>query len=152
MFWLRTKKNTYWYTFLSGCLLTAVWYYIYLNTECVAEFIFWIPLFYQIYIIHARIKNVLSEGVQHWQRFFSWWGERGSKYHHKRAVTCPPAKRHFKWRFAGLLMIAQHWMLAWQLRDFQGIRTSIAHEPLALGFSRAPCPPSESAHDIPTRI
>ena len=26
--------------------------------------------------------------------FFSWWGEGGSKYHFKRAIIGPPAKRH----------------------------------------------------------
>ena len=31
-----------------------------------------------------------------------------------------------KWCFSGVSMMAQHWMLAWQLCDFQGIGTSIA--------------------------
>ena len=49
---------------------------------------------------HAQIQNVLSEGVQHLQRFFfllcflSWWGESRSKYHYKWAFICPPAKHH----------------------------------------------------------
>ena len=44
---------------------------------------------------NTRIQKVLSDGVQLWQRFFfSWWGEGGSKYHYKRAIIAPPAKRH----------------------------------------------------------
>ena len=31
----------------------------------------------------------------------------------KRAIIGPPAKRHFKWRFAGGQMKAQHRMLTW---------------------------------------
>ena len=48
---------------------------------------------------HARIQEVLSEGVQFWGFFFvlffiiSWWGEGGSKYHYKWAIVGPPAKR-----------------------------------------------------------
>ena len=44
--------------------------------------------------MHVRIQKVLSEGDQLWQHFFNWWGEGGSKYHYKRAIIGPPAKRH----------------------------------------------------------
>ena len=30
------------------------------------------------YTAHARIQNVLSEGVQLWQRFFSWWEDQNT--------------------------------------------------------------------------
>ena len=46
----------------------------------------------------------------------SWWGERGSIYHYEQAIIAPPSK----WRFAGGPMMAQHWMLAWQLCVFSG--------------------------------
>ena len=35
-----------------------------------------------------------SEGSQLWQHFFGLLGERGSKYHYKRAIIGPPLKRH----------------------------------------------------------
>ena len=36
-----------------------------------------------------------DRGVHFWQCFFfSCWGERRSKYHYKRAIIGPPAKRH----------------------------------------------------------
>ena len=38
-------------------------------------------------------------------------------------------------------MMAQHWMLAWKLCDFQGIRTIIATKPCI-----SASPPSASAH------
>ena len=41
----------------------------------------------------------------------------------------PVSEMPFKWRFAGGPMGANHWMLAWQLCDFQGIWTSIAKKP-----------------------
>ena len=40
-------------------------------------------------------RKDLTEGVQLWQRFFSWWGKGGSKYHYKRVIIGPPAKRHW---------------------------------------------------------
>ena len=49
-------------------------------------------------------------------------------------------------------IMAQHWMLAWQLCDFQGIHTRIAKKPyifvIFLGGSGPPVPPSGSAHDL----
>ena len=58
-----------------------------------------------------RIQKVLSEGVQLWQRFFffffGWWGQ-DKRGHHRHASETP-----FKWRFAGVPMMVQHWMLAW---------------------------------------
>ena len=48
-------------------------------------------------------------------------------------------------------MMAQYWMLAWQLCDFQGIQTSIAKKPYIFvifqGGSGPPVPPSGSAYD-----
>ena len=55
-----------------------------------------------------------------------------------------------KWRFAGGPMIAQHWMPAWQLCDFQGIQTSIAKKTYIFVVFQGgpdPLPPSGSAHD-----
>ena len=77
--------------------------------------------------------KVLSEGVQLWQRFYR--GKRRSKQiplkadHHRPAIEMP-----FKWRFAGGSIMVHNWMLAWQLCDFQGIRTSIAKKPYVLLF------------------
>ena len=60
----------------------------------------------------------------------------------------PTSVTSFKLRFAGVLMMAQHWMLAW-------IRTSNAKKPHILWFSRGggpdPLPPSGSSHDCQTR-
>ena len=42
-------------------------------------------------------------------------------------------------------MITQHWMLAWQLCDFQGILFSIAKKPYFSGFQGGPDPLSPSA-------
>ena len=44
--------------------------------------------------LYARIQKVLSEWVQHKQRFFSLMGEELSKYHYQRAIFGPPANRH----------------------------------------------------------
>ena len=73
--------------------------------------------------------------------FFSWWGEKGSKYLFKRAIIGQPAKRHFS-----VPMMAQHWMLAWQLCNVQGIQTRISKNPYIFvifqgGGSRPPVPP-----------
>ena len=43
---------------------------------------------------HARIQEVLIEGIHLWQHFYSWWWEGGSKYHLEWAIIDPPAKRH----------------------------------------------------------
>ena len=56
---------------------------------------------------HARIQKVLSEGVQLWQVFFLvWWGEEGSKYHSKRTIISPPAKRHLN----GVSLACRWWL------------------------------------------
>ena len=72
---------------------------------------------------HARIQKVLSEGVQLRQRFFFFFGGGGGGLslrrgggipipllagHHRHASETP-----LKWRFAGVPMMAQHWMVAW---------------------------------------
>ena len=43
---------------------------------------------------HTRIQKVLSEGSNYDKVFSGYWGEIGSKYHLKRAIIGPPAKRH----------------------------------------------------------
>ena len=48
-------------------------------------------------------------------------------------IIGPLAKRHFKWRFAGVPMMARHVMLAWVMCSFvifYGIWTSIAKKTL----------------------
>ena len=42
--------------------------------------------------MHARTQKVLSEGVQLGQFFLI--REGGSKYHYKRVIIDPPARRH----------------------------------------------------------
>ena len=79
--------------------------------------------------VHGPIQTALSEGVQIWQVFFSWWGERGSKYHFKWAIISPPAKCHLN----GVSLAYRCWpnIKCW-LRTFMifwGIRTSIARKP-----------------------
>ena len=37
--------------------------------------------------------------------FFGWWGEEGSRYHYKRAIICPPGKRHLN----GVSMACRCW-------------------------------------------
>ena len=80
--------------------------------------------------VHARIQKILSEGVQLWQRFFSWWGLGGSKYHYKRAIIGPPAKRHLNgvslacWWWSNI----EFWLGSFVI--FQGILTRIAKETL----------------------
>ena len=56
-------------------------------------------------------------------------------------------------RFAGVPMMAQHWMLVGSFVIFQGIRTCIAKEPNSLVLfhgvgSEPPAPPSGSAHGV----
>ena len=95
---------------------------------------------------HARIQKVLPERVQIWQL---WWGEEGSKYHYKRAIIGPPAKRQLN----GILLACRCWpnIECWlgSLVIFQGIRTSIAKKPYIFvifrggggGGSGPPVPP-----------
>ena len=44
--------------------------------------------------------------------------EDPNAYHNKRAIIGPASETPFKWRFACVLLMAQHWTLAWQLCDF----------------------------------
>ena len=75
----------------------------------------------------ARIQNCLSEGVRLWE-------EGGSKYHYKRAIIGPPAKRHLN----GVSLACRWWpnIECWlgSFKIFQGIRTSIARNPIFLWF------------------
>ena len=61
--------------------------------------------------------------------FFSWGGEEGSKYHYKRDIIGPPAKRHLN----GVSHACRCWpnIECWlgSFRIFQGIRTCIAKKP-----------------------
>ena len=73
---------------------------------------------------HARIQKVLSEEVQNLILFFfSWWGDRGSKYHYKWAIIGPPAKHHLNGvSMAGRwLPKIECWLCIFVV--FQGIRT-----------------------------
>ena len=86
---------------------------------------------------HVRIQKVLSEGVQIWQHFFSWWGEVGSKYHYKRGIIGQPAA--FRWRAddgptlnAGLIALS----------FFMGSGLVLLRNPIFLW----PPPPSGSPH------
>ena len=98
---------------------------------------------------HARIQKILSEGVL-WQFFFcfvfSWWGVGGSKYHYKRAIIGPPAKRHLNgvshacWWWPNI----ECWLGGFVV--FQGIWTRIAKKPYIFcdfsgGGSRPHVPP-----------
>ena len=49
----------------------------------------------------ARIQWGLSEGVQLWRGFLE---KRWSKYHYKRTMISPPAKRHLN----GVSMLVKH--------------------------------------------
>ena len=78
--------------------------------------------------------------------FFSWWGEVGSKYHYKRVIIDPPAKRHLN----GVSLACRRWpnIKLWlgSFGIFQGIRTSIARKPnnfviFQRGGVRTPFPP-----------
>ena len=85
--------------------------------------------------------------VQLWRCFFCfciflvWWRKEGSKYHYKRAINSPPAKRHLN----GVSLVGRWWpnIECWiGSCDFKGIRTSIAKEAYALViFQGSPCPP-----------
>ena len=68
------------------------------------------------YLIHARIQKVFSEGVQiNSDNVFLVDEERERILmpRLKCAIISVPTKSHFKWRFAGEPMMAQHCMLAW---------------------------------------
>ena len=59
---------------------------------------------------HARIKKVLPEGVQHW-RFSSWWDGEKIEMPLKVGHHRPASETPLKWRFAGVPIVALHWML-----------------------------------------
>ena len=69
--------------------------------------------------------------------YFSWWGDRGSKYRYKWTIIGPPAKRHLNG-----VSLADRWLpnIKCWLGSFviiQGIRTSIARKPyIFCDFSR----------------
>ena len=101
---------------------------------------------YQIW----QIQKILSEGVQLWQRFFSWWGVGGSKYLYKRAIIGPPADRHLN----GVSLAFLWWLNieCWpgSFVIFQGIWTRIAKKPYIFvifqrggGGVRTPGPPMQ---------
>ena len=103
------------------------------------------------FLTHARIQTVLPEGVQLWQRFFKLMRGGGSKYHFKRAIIGPPAKRHLN----GVSLACRCWpnIECWlgSFVIFQGIRTSIAKKPFIFvifqgGPASSPPPLSGSAH------
>ena len=89
----------------------------------------------------VRGSRVLSEGVQLWQRLFSfsWSGERGSKYHLKWAIIGPPAERHLNG-----ISLACRWrpnIECWLGRFVIVIRTSIAKKPyIFVTFQGGPDP------------
>ena len=100
---------------------------------------------------HARIQKALSEGSNFDNVFFSWLGEKWSKYHHKRAIIGPLAKRHLN----GVSLACRCWpnIECWlgSFVIFQRIRTSIAKNPYILcsfrgGGGPDPLSPSGSAH------
>ena len=107
---------------------------------------------------HARIQKVFSEVFQLWLRFFIWWGQRGSKYHCKRAIIGPPAKRHLN----GVSLAGRWWpklnagMVA--LWFYRGSGPVLQRNPIFLCFFRGygspapypppPPPPFGSAQDL----
>ena len=110
---------------------------------------------YSIGCIHTRIQKILSEGIQLWRRFFFFlYNEGWEKYHHKRAINGPPAKRHLN----GVSLACWWWpnIERWlgSLVIFQGIWTRIAKKPYIFvifqggGGVRTPVPPSGSVHGI----
>ena len=93
--------------------------------------------------------------------FFFFWGGGGVGVRDredplipiKAGHQWPASKMPFQCCFAGVAaMMAQHWMLACLLWEFQGIRFSIAKKPYIFvifkggGRVHTPCPPSESMH------
>ena len=100
---------------------------------------------FHLFNSHAQIQKVLSEGIQR-------WGEGGSKYNYKRAIMARQ-RNAIKWRFPGVPMMAQHWMLVWYSSTiFQGIRTCIARKPYIFvifqgGGGPDPLSPLGFAHD-----
>ena len=85
--------------------------------------------------LHARIQKVLREGVQLWQCVFSWWEERGSKYHNTANIG-PPAKRHLN----GVSLACWWWpnIESWfsSLVIFRGSGPVLLWNPIFLWFFR----------------
>ena len=57
---------------------------------------------------HARIQKVLSEGVQHSQRFFKLMRGREDPNTTINGPSSARQRNAIKWRFAGVPMMAQH--------------------------------------------
>ena len=81
----------------------------------------------------------------------SWWGERGSKYHCQRAITGPPAKRHWN----GVSMACRWWLNieCWlcSFVIFQGIWTNIVKKPyIFVIFRGCPDPPAPTPMTVPS--
>ena len=111
--------------------------------------------------IHTRIQKVLSERVQLWHRFFSWWGEVKSKYHYHyiRAIIGPPTKCHLNC----VSLACRRWpnieCLLGSFVIFRGscpvllIKSIFFCDFSGGGGVRTPCPPSsESTHTMGTRF
>ena len=79
----------------------------------------------------------IAEGIQLWQRLFfkvdegredlspTWSGPSSARL-----------RNTIKWRFAGMSMNAQHWMLALQLRFFRGSGPVLLEKPVFWWFFR----------------
>ena len=101
-------------------------------------------LFATIEIRYMRgSRKFCQRGSKFDKVFFSWWGEKGSKYHFKRVIIDPPAKCHLN----GVSLACRWWhnIECWLGGSviFQGIRTSIAKKTYILLFFRGirtPCP------------
>ena len=82
--------------------------------------------FLSVHNTHARIQKVLSAGIQLWHLFLVNEGREG------RLANQTP----FKWRFAGVPMMSQHWI--WlgtgSFVIFLWLRTSIASTPYIFVF------------------
>ena len=66
--------------------------------------------------MHMRGSRNFLRGDPTLTTFFFSWREKPLKAGYYR----PASKTPLKWRFAGMPMMAQHWILAWLLRDFSG--------------------------------
>ena len=114
---------------------------------------------FYLWVSRAQIQKVFSEGVQFWLCLFlflfSWWGQRGSKYHYKRPTIGPPAKHHLN-----SVSLAGRWWPNIECRHgsfvvVQGIWTSIAKKSYIFFYFSGgldplspppPPPPSGSVH------
>ena len=78
--------------------------------------------------LHAQIQKVLSERAQLLQRFVLVDEGREEQYPLKAGNHKPASELPLKWHFAGVPMMAQHYMLAWSCVNFHGIWTNIARK------------------------